>query len=141
MNDWRAISTHTYTHYRAGLHTVKKEMKCSEDSEILHEIFCNTTRIISCFPIFVYYHELFRVVSRNPRSTLFPTVRPFSPSHTLLNSFLNIKHVSSLYCSGNYGENFHQCTYSPPEALEISMHFQSEARYIQMGWIIISDVI
>ena len=44
--------------------TVKKEMRCSEDSEILHEVARHTARKSE-------KHELFRVVSRNPRNTSF----------------------------------------------------------------------
>ena len=39
--------------------TVRKEMKCVGNSEILHEIVCDTTHISSCFSNFC-------VVSRNP---------------------------------------------------------------------------
>ena len=65
-------------HYKMTLYTIRKEMKCSWDSEILHstvhEKVRDTTRItlVLAFPIFVLYHELFRVVSRNPCYTLFP---------------------------------------------------------------------
>ena len=53
-------------------YTVRKEMKCSGDSEKLYTIVRDTTRISSFFMIFVKYHELFHVVSRNPRYTSFP---------------------------------------------------------------------
>ena len=53
-------------------YTVRKEMKCSGDSEKLYTIVGDTTRISSFFTIFVKYHKLFHVVSRNPRYTSFP---------------------------------------------------------------------
>ena len=54
------------------VYTERKEIKCSGDSEILHEIVRDTAGISPCFPIFVQYHALFRAVSRNPRYTSFP---------------------------------------------------------------------
>ena len=45
---------------KVNLYTVKKEMLCSGDSEILYEIVRETTLKSE------KHHELFRVVSRNP---------------------------------------------------------------------------
>ena len=49
-------------------------MKCSGDSEILHGLVHDTVlhELVHAFPIFVYYHELIRGVSRNTRYTSFP---------------------------------------------------------------------
>ena len=50
---------------------VKKEIRCSEDSEILHEIVCETIRISSSFNDFLVVSRtiLHSTVSRNPRYT------------------------------------------------------------------------
>ena len=45
-------------------YTGELEMKCSGDSEILHEIVCDTTRKSE-------KHKLICVVSQNPRHTLY----------------------------------------------------------------------
>ena len=55
------LHKHTRTLYSTN--TVKKKMKCSWDFELLQEI-------VHAFPIFVLYHELCCVASRNPRFPL-----------------------------------------------------------------------
>ena len=51
--------------------TVRKEMKCSRDSEILQGLVHDTIvhDLVHAFPIFVQYHELIRVVYQNRRNT------------------------------------------------------------------------
>ena len=52
--------------------SVRKEIKCREDSEILHEIVHNTTRVSSRFLNFRTTNYSCTVVSQNPRYTHFP---------------------------------------------------------------------
>ena len=47
-------------HWGQSRQTVRKEMTYKRDSERLH-------KLVYGFPIVVYYDELIRVVSRNPR--------------------------------------------------------------------------
>ena len=67
---------------------VKKEMKCNGDSEILHKIVRDTTRISSCF-------SEFRVVSR----TIWCTYSSISESPLHFTSFLTVCFGWGFYCT------------------------------------------
>ena len=49
------LSRKRFPEKSATIHSIRKEMKCSSDSEILHEVVCDTSRKLD-------KHELIRVL-------------------------------------------------------------------------------